>query len=174
MGFRKALVVSLAGKYDLVNDVEMPTLRPDMMLCKVAAIALNPIDEKILQFSPTPGCIGGYDFAGEVVAVGSNVTSFNIGDRIFGLAFGLNPDDKAMGAFSDHVLATADVSCRIHPPMTFEEACTLGVALGTSGLAISQLLGCSLAAIVPKDACYVLVSGGATSTGIVAIQLLKQ
>jgi aspyridone synthetase trans-acting enoyl reductase len=170
---RNTLIVSSESRYELLTDTTTLVIRPDMMLCSVQAVALNPIDAKILQFSPTAGCVGGWDFAGKVVKTGSKVTRFKCGDRIFGLAFGLNPEDKSTGAFADYLLATEDLSCKIPSTLSFEKACTIGVSAATSGLAICELFGCSSPDELPKVPDYVLVAGGATSTGRVAIQLLK-
>lgn len=69
-----------------------------MLLCKVSAIALNPADWNMFDFSAIEGSVGGNDFAGEVVQVGDGTDTtgrFKIGDRIFGMIFGLNPSDTS-------------------------------------------------------------------------------
>ncbi|KUI61326.1 Enoyl reductase LovC [Cytospora mali] len=125
---RKCLVGSSAGQFDIVDNVEIPTtLAPDMMLCKVAAIALNPAGAKISDFSPAPGSIVGLDFAGEVVQVGSGVKRFELGDRVFCISWGQNPADKTTGCFSEYALATEDHSCKIPDWMSFEQASTAGL-----------------------------------------------
>lgn len=173
MALRKALVVSDAGSYEVNNSVEIPVPQPGMMLCRVIAVALNPIDAKSIDYSPIPGSVGGHDFAGEVVQLGAAVTRFKKGDRIFGTVFGLNPEDKASGAFSDYILAVEDLSCHVPEFMTFEEASTLGLAVGTNCL-IHHFLCISSSGSKPKHKPYILVSGGATSTGQVAIQLFER
>jgi aspyridone synthetase trans-acting enoyl reductase len=176
---REALVSVSAGNFSLTKDVPIPALARGMMLCKVFAVALNPADAKISDYSPSPGSIGGLDFAGEVIQVGPGVAAgrFIPGDRIFGLANGHNPDDKATGAFANYVLATADLACKIPDDMSFAQAATFGVAVGTAGLSLFHYLGLPLpdgtSDARPRKECYVLVSGGATSTGVVAIQFLR-
>lgn len=173
MCFRRALVGCSAGKYQLVEDAAIPELQPDAMLCRVAAVALNPVDAKIIDYSPAPGSIGGQDFAGEVVRVGENIKRFKIGDRVCSFAYGLNSDDKMMGAFSDYAIATEDLTCKMPPGMEYEAAATLPVAIGTAGLALYQELALSWPGTEGRKPSFVLVSGGATATGVVAIQLLK-
>lgn len=169
-----ALVAGNCGQYQLSTEVEVPKLKPGTMLCKVRAVALNPADWKMIEFSATQDSIGGNDFAGEVVQVGPGVKRFKEGDRIFGMMFGLNPSDKLTGAFCCYALATEDLSCKIPPSMTFEEASTLSVPVGTAGSALYQALDLPMPGSVQvfKTPSYVLVSGGASATGTIAIQLL--
>ncbi|KAI1776648.1 GroES-like protein [Hypoxylon cercidicola] len=166
----------IGGQYRLVN-MEIPEAKSDTLLCKVAAIALNPADWKMVDFSVTDGSVGGNDFAGEVVQVGdgTNTTGrFKVGDRIFAMMFGLNPSDKTTGSFGEYALATADLACRIPDWMSYEEASTFGVAVGTCGGALYQALKLPMPNQPVRKPFYVLVSGGATATGTVAIQLLKE
>lgn len=173
MNSRKALICSPARKYVLVDDAAIPKLQPDMMLCRVAAVALNPADAKIIDYSPSPGSIGGEDFSGEVIRIGEKIKRFKVGDRVCGFAFGLNSNDKTTGAFSEYVVAAEDLTCKIPPDMEFEAAATLPLAVGTAGLALYQHLGLPWLRAEVGNSSFVLVSGGATSTGVVAIQLLK-
>lgn len=175
MATQVALVAGDGGQYQLSAAVEVPRLKPGTMLCQVRAVALNPADWKMIGFSATQDAIGGNDFTGEVIQVGQGVKRFKSGDRIFGMMFGLNPSDKLTGAFCSYALATEDLSCKIPPSMTFEEASTLGVSVGTAGSAIYQALGLPMSGVdqCAKIPSYVLVSGGASATGTIAIQVLK-
>ncbi|KAJ0124335.1 uncharacterized protein J7T55_005673 [Diaporthe amygdali] len=170
-----ALVAGGDGSYQISTEVEVPKPRPGTMLCKVRAVALNPADWKMIDFSASEGAIGGNDFAGEVIEVGQGVERFSKGDRIFGMMFGLNPSDKLSGAFCCYALATEDLSCKIPQSMTFDKASTLGVPVGTAGSALYQALGLPMPGSVGclNSQLYVLVSGGASATGTIAIQLLK-
>ncbi|KAF2136525.1 uncharacterized protein K452DRAFT_237315 [Aplosporella prunicola CBS 121167] len=172
-GTRTALVAEGAARYKLVNDAAMPLVKPDMVLCKVRAVALNPADWKMVDFSATPGAVGGNDFAGEVVETGSQVTRLKPGDRVCAMMFGLNPSDKTTGAFGTFAAATEDLACKIPDGMTFEEASTLGLAIGTAGSALYQSLGLPMPEAPAKKPITVLVSGGATATGTIAVQLLR-
>ncbi|KAI0869515.1 GroES-like protein [Hypoxylon argillaceum] len=173
MSIYKALVCSEAGKYEVLEVSGIPVPRPGTMLCKVAAVAINPIDAKAIDYSPAPGCTGGYDFAAEVVQVGEGVQRFQSGDRVFGMAFGLNPDDKTAGAFAEYVLAIDDLTCHIPQWMSFEDAATFPTAVATAFCSIYQTFGFPGPEEPHEEASHVLVSGGATSSGLMAIQLLK-
>ncbi len=113
MSTMKALVGGEFGSYHLADNVEIPAPKPGTMLCLVHSVSLNPVDQKIIDYSNAPGAIGGCDFAGTVVKVGEGVTRFKANDRVLAVTFGLNPSDKTAGAFAEYALATEDLSCHI-------------------------------------------------------------
>ncbi|KAL7940968.1 GroES-like protein [Trichoderma barbatum] len=174
----KALVGGESGGYRLADDIDIPASRAGTMLCRVHAVGLNPYDAKIVDYSNTPGAVGGCDFAGIVVSVGSGVTRFKTGDRVLAVTFGLNPSDKTAGAFAEYALATEDLSCHVPDSLTLTQASSMGLGIATAGLALFQAPGLQLP--MPRSDNddketkeFVLVAGGATGTGTMAIQLLK-
>ena len=173
MGVQDALIAGSFGGYRLVHDAEIPSPREDQVLCKVGAIALNPADAKMADYSATLESVGGNDFAGEVVEIGERVKRFKKGDRILAFTFGLNPMDKITGAFGQYALATEDLACTIPTGMSYNEASTLGLAIATAGTALFQALKLPWPTEPAKKPFHVLVSGGATSTGAMAIQMMK-
>lgn len=91
----KAIVLEKTGGVEnfVVKDVEKPKLKLDEVLVEVKAISINPVDYKtrtddaVLEMicgTKTP-LILGWDIAGKVVAVGDEVTLFEIGDDVFGM-----------------------------------------------------------------------------------------
>ncbi|KAK0616903.1 chaperonin 10-like protein [Immersiella caudata] len=179
MKAREALVALRTGRYSLVPNVPIPGIEPGEMLCKVRAVALNPVDWKVIDLSASPDAIGGYDFAGEVIEVSSCVSRFKVGDRILAMTFGTNPLRLASGAFSNVAIATEDLACKVPEWMSFQQASSMAVAIATAGLALHRTMGIPISTEMehggaqPKNPFFVLVSGGATATGTVAIQLLK-
>lgn len=176
--FQKALVATGPGTLAL-KAVPLPTIESDQVLVKVAAVALNPSDHKLLDQSTTVGAISGSDYAGIVVKVGKNVRSpLNVGDRVFGVVFGANPGNPTNGAFGNFVAAPADLCMRIPEDMAFETAASLGMGVMTVGLCFRSLglqvkgFGNSHSEYRSRKE-YVLVYGGATATGTIAIQMLK-
>ncbi|KAH6968163.1 alcohol dehydrogenase GroES-like domain-containing protein [Fusarium avenaceum] len=173
MDTRKAVVGKAPGQYELISHAPIPDLQTDQMLCKVTAVALNPADAKTIDNSPNPG-IGGYDFSGTIVKVGSSVTRFKVGDEVFGFVHGLNADNPNSGAFAEHVIATADLCCKMPTSMTSDQACTMALAVGTVGYAMFKQLGLAMPGSETGERPeYVLVAGGNTASGRMAIQLLK-
>ncbi|KAI5925274.1 GroES-like protein [Camillea tinctor] len=177
----QCLVGDGIGQYRLDDNFKIPKCRPGTILCKVRAVALNPVDAKMADYSANPGALGGNDFAGDVVEVGEQVTNgIKVDDRVFAMVFGLNPSDKSSGAFGEYALATADLACKIPDWLSYEEASSMGISIGTAGAALFQmLLQLPLPGLEDRENrmkdqnCHVLVSGGATATGTIAIQLLK-
>ncbi|KAL9086281.1 MAG: hypothetical protein Q9165_007196 [Trypethelium subeluteriae] len=174
----KALVGGESGGYQLADDINIPLPKPGTMLCRVHAVALSPYDAKIVDYSNTPGAVGGCDFAGIVVEVGEGVTRFKVGDRVLAVTFGLSRSDKTAGAFAEYALATEDLSCHVPDNWSFSQASSIGLGVATAGLALFQAPGLQLVIPRPTSAnqdtsTFVLVSGGATGTGTMATQLLK-
>lgn len=168
----KALVGADSGGYRLAEDVKVPTPSRGSLLVHVHAVALNPRDAKIIDFSNAPGAIGGCDFAGTVAQVGEGVTRFKVGDRVLAVAFGSDATDNTKGAFAEYALAEEDISCHIPDAFDFAEACSIGLSLSAAGLALFQAPGLELS-LQAGTRETVLVSGGATATGTMATQLLR-
>ncbi|RII18517.1 D-arabitol-phosphate dehydrogenase [Streptomyces sp. YIM 130001] len=79
----KAAVIESVGKA-VVSEVPDPTPEPGQVVVEVAACGLCGTDLHILQgeFAPTLPIVPGHEFAGEVVALGSGVTSVAVGDQV--------------------------------------------------------------------------------------------
>jgi zinc-binding alcohol dehydrogenase family protein len=65
--------------------LDLPPLQPHDLLVEVRAVSVNPADVKSRQsFDPTGGPkVLGYDAAGVVAAIGSDVSAFNVGDEVY-------------------------------------------------------------------------------------------
>lgn len=74
------------------SPIPYPTVRPDTILIRTIAVALNPTDWQTVDEVSKPGTsysLLGCDAAGIVVEIGSEVTkSFGVGDRVMGVAHG--------------------------------------------------------------------------------------
>jgi 2-desacetyl-2-hydroxyethyl bacteriochlorophyllide A dehydrogenase len=79
----KAAVITEPGKIELAV-VDDPTPAPLEVVVAVSACGLCGTDLHILQgeFAPELPIIPGHEFAGEVVAVGSQVTGLSVGTRV--------------------------------------------------------------------------------------------
>ncbi|KAL4902784.1 hypothetical protein BDW74DRAFT_169356 [Aspergillus multicolor] len=176
---QSAIVALDDGTLSLLADIPIPALQDDMILVKSTLVALNPIDTKMVGKLATPGCIAGMDFAGEVIAIGSKVqtaTPLKPGDRVCGAVPGMHALTPAVGAFAEYVGAADLTTLRVPDHMSLEEAVTLGSGIGTIGLALFKSLGVPGwpgASAREEKSVDVLVYGGSTATGTLAIQLLK-
>jgi 2-desacetyl-2-hydroxyethyl bacteriochlorophyllide A dehydrogenase len=79
----KAAVISAPGQVE-VATVDDPTPGPRQVVVAVAACGICGTDLHILhgEFAPTLPVVPGHEFAGEIVAIGSQVTERRVGDRI--------------------------------------------------------------------------------------------
>ncbi len=161
-----------------VEKVSIPKLRDDYILVKTNAVALNPTDWKHIDYLAHPGARVGCDFAGVVEEVGKKVTKdFKKGDRVCGFCHGANKDYHEDGAFQEHLTAKGDVQIKIPENLSFEEASTLGVGISTVGQGLYQSLKLPLPndaeAVQKSSGTPILIYGGSTATGSLAIQFAK-
>jgi zinc-binding alcohol dehydrogenase family protein len=85
VGYRKPLPIT---DPESLLDVELPDPKPGVrdLLVKVKAVSVNPVDTKVRKsVAPPPGEVKvlGWDAAGIVMAVGSEVTLFKPGDDVW-------------------------------------------------------------------------------------------
>ncbi|PCH01844.1 Polyketide synthase, enoylreductase [Penicillium occitanis (nom. inval.)] len=160
----------------LVTDRPVPKLRDDYILVKPVAVALNPTDWKHAAFGlSAEGGLLGCDFAGIIEEVGSKVAKkWKKGERIAGVAHGGNLVQPEDGAFAEHILAKGDIQVRIPDSLSFEDASTLtlGVTTVMQGL-YQKALKLNLPDNPVKGDVPVLIYGGSTATGALAIQYAK-
>jgi NADPH:quinone reductase-like Zn-dependent oxidoreductase len=123
----KAIVYYDYGSPDvlLYKEIEKPDPRSNEALVKVRAASVNPLDQGSLKGVPyifrilfglqkptsaRPGRLG-VDLAGQIEAVGRNVTHFKPGDEVFGIcindpqAAGVRVWAHDQGSFADYVCA---------------------------------------------------------------------
>ena len=169
----RAAVRTSYGPPDVVRiaEVDKPTAKDNQVLVKVHATTVNrtdcgfragrPFFVRVLTGLPLPRVtVLGSEFAGEVEAVGSGVTSFQVGDRVFGfkgLPFGAHADYMAIP--QDGFLATMPAQ------LSFQEA-----APSTEGshYALSFIRKAKV-----RSGQDVLINGATGAIGSAAVQLLK-
>jgi len=137
----------------------LPECGPDEVLLKVKAAGMNFRDVlKALALYPAETIdaqIFGDEVAGDVLAVGANVTEVKPGDRVFGLAvFGL----------ATHTLARAADVRPIPAGLSCEEAATIPVTFMTAWYALKTVGRLRAGEVI-------LVHAGAGGVGMAAIQI---
>ncbi|ETS82458.1 Protein TOXD [Pestalotiopsis fici W106-1] len=173
MSTQKAIIVTSPHQEGLVTDRPIPSLRDDYVLIKTVCVALNPTDWKHIKFLAPPGCLIGCDYSGTVEAVGKNVTKFKKGDRVCGFVHGGNAVQPEDGAFAEYIVAKADLQGHIPKGLSFQEASTLGVGIYTVGQGLYQSLQLAWPDKPIDTATPILIYGGSTATGTLAIQFAK-
>lgn len=153
----------------------IPKLRDDYLLVKTVAVALNPTDYKAIQQARcAKNGLFGCDFSGVVEEVGPGVSkSWTKGDRVFGCAHGANSNNLEDGAFAEMIVAKGDTCMKIPDAMTFEEAATIAVSAITCGQGLFEEMKLNSPSnpITGKE--YILIYGGSTSAGSLAIQYAR-
>lgn len=90
----RAIVLKESGGTDKleIQDIPVPKPKADEVLIKVKAFGINPVDIKTRKglamydkIKNEPPVILGWDVAGEVVEVGEDVTTLEVGDEVFGM-----------------------------------------------------------------------------------------
>jgi NADPH:quinone reductase-like Zn-dependent oxidoreductase len=114
--------------------------------------------------------IPGADLCGTVVAIGSAVKQFNIGDRIISLQ--MSPGNLS-GCLQDFAVAEADLSTKVPDHYTAVEASTLPVVLLTNFAAFYTMKWEFPFETDEKNDEPILVWGGGSGVGQAAISLLK-
>jgi len=169
----QAIVVEKPG-HAVKAEVPIPKLRDDYILVKVKAVALNPTDWKHVDKIADKGSRIGCDYAGIVEEVGSKVTKgLKKGDRVAGICHGGNQVHHEDGAFGEIITAKGDLQIKIPDNLSFEEAATLGVGITTVGQALYQSLQLPLPDKPSSEKKFVLIYGGSSATGALAIQYAK-
>lgn len=143
-------------------DVPVPTTSPGRVLLRVRASSINPGEANIrvgrlAERYPMQFPFGeGSDLAGEVVAVGDEVTTFAPGDAAFGWT-----DERA--AHAEYVSVPADQLAPKPEKLSFEQAGSLYVIGATAVAAVATLR------LTASDT--VVISGAAGGVGVLATQL---
>ena len=161
----KAIFVKTFGEQPVLELTDLPSPVPqtDEVKVKVKAAGVNQAD--VLQikgkYSAPPGYpqeIPGLEFAGLVAEVGSGVSKFKIGDRVFGLIAG--------GAYVEEICINADCLTKIPPEMSFTEAASIPEVFITAYDAIVLQMNLSMGECL-------LVSAVGSGVGLAALQVAK-
>ena len=144
-----------------LRDIPQPKPQPFQILVRVKAAGLNRADLAASRGSGGHGSVGGtvgIDWAGEVVEVGSEVKG------------GFKPGDRVMcagsGGYAEYAVADWGRVVPMPADISFEDAATLPVALGTmhDALVTNGRL---------KRGESVLIQGASSGVGLMAMQIAK-
>ncbi|MGG3466231.1 NAD(P)H-quinone oxidoreductase [Neobacillus pocheonensis] len=159
----KAVLVDERNQDLYIGDVHDPIPTEGELLVKVKASAVNRAD--LLQrkglYPPPPGAsnILGLEMAGVIEGVGSGVTGWKEGDRVYALLTG--------GGYAEKVVIPAEMAMKIPDGMSFEEAAAVPEAFLTAFLNTVELGHLQSG----ED---VLIHAGASGVGTAAIQIAKE
>ena len=170
----KALVLGSYGSPDHLDltAVDTPVPAADEVLVRVRATSVNPYDWHHMRGEPRvarmmPGTLGlrapklrilGGDMAGQVEAVGEDVTEFRPGDDVFALL--------EQGGFAEYVSVPERLLARKPGNLSYEQAAAVPMAATTALLGLRDV-----ARIDPGQ--KVLVNGASGGVGTFAVQIAR-
>jgi NADPH:quinone reductase-like Zn-dependent oxidoreductase len=166
----KAIMHDHYGSFDLLElrDIPKPEVGDDEVRVRVRAAGLHVGDcfsvrgaPFVMRFAtgllkPKHG-VPGFDLAGQIEAVGKNVTRFQVGDAVFG---------ACTGACAELVCVAENTLAHKPPMLSFEQV----AALPTSGLAALHALR-DVGKVQPAQ--RVLINGASGGVGTFAVQIAK-
>ncbi|MFF9505151.1 zinc-binding alcohol dehydrogenase family protein [Streptomyces sp. NPDC014656] len=145
-----------------LREVPVPTPGPGQVLVRARAAALNHADAAVLAAAdPTAGGTGvpylaGYEFAGEVVALGEGAAGPGVGTRVMG---------TTPGSFAQYVLVDHRHAVPVPGSLGYEEAAALPTGLLTEhGALMSGGFEAGQS---------VLITGATSSVGLIGVQAAK-
>src|ERR671911_1090302 len=153
------------GPVTLMN-LPIPQIGADEVLIRVRAAGVNPFDWKVAdgvlkdEKEHRFPLILGFDAAGVIERVGTDVTRLFEGDEVYGY---LSKPVMGMGTYAEHVGAPAAIVAKKPESVGFAEA----AALPTPALTALDLVD----AVDPKERDTVLIVGATGGVGSYVVQL---
>jgi NADPH:quinone reductase-like Zn-dependent oxidoreductase len=170
-----------------IEPAPMPTPKPHQIVIKTRAIGINPADAAVQNIgmvydaSKHPLILGS-DVAGEVHAVGDQVTRFKPGDRVCAFPIEMTPDGfegpREHGAFQLYCVAKQALAAKVPDNVSFSEAAVFPSCLTTAAYAlyVKDALALDLPPVDGQAASngkVLVVWGGSSVVGSCAIQMAR-
>lgn len=170
--YMKAIIYRRYGPPDVLQmrEVEKPSPKNHEVLIKVRATTVNRTDCATIRAKPffmrlVTGLfkpkkqIPGTEFAGEIEAVGKNVSSLEAGDKVFGF------DDDGSGSHAQFLAIKEDKVVKMPDTLTYEQAAASSEGAHYAYNFINK--------VNLKKGQNILVNGATGAIGSAAVQLLK-
>ncbi|MDM8531320.1 NAD(P)H-quinone oxidoreductase [Anaerolineales bacterium HSG25] len=145
------------------QTVPDPTYQPHEVLVDIQATALNRADlfQRAGHYPPPAGAseILGLEMAGQIRAVGAEVTGWQVGDRVCALLSG--------GGYAEQVNVPADMLMALPDEWSYQQAAAIPEVFLTAY--VNLFMEAQL-----QTAETVLIHGGASGVGTAAIQMTRQ
>ena len=155
-----------------LQDIELPepVAGPRDLLVEVKAISVNPVDTKVRQNAqPDAGTakVLGWDVAGVVKAVGSDVSLFKVGDKVFYAGSIARP-----GANSERHVVDERIVGHMPNSLSFADAAALPLTAITAWDLLFERLGIAQGKTDLHQ--RLLIVGAAGGVGSILTQLARQ
>jgi NADPH:quinone reductase-like Zn-dependent oxidoreductase len=160
----KAIRINEWGQPATLEEIAQPTPGPREVLVRVRAASVNKVDWTIaagyLQGMLTAPMTLGTDFAGDVVAVGAEVTHVQPGDAVYGFI------PLTSGSFAEYVVAQSTQVARKPQSLDYSQAAAVPLVATTAWQALFDI-----AQVQPGE--RVLIHGAGGGVGGFAVQFAK-
>lgn len=167
----KAIVMEQAGGVEnlLMKEIQKPEINSNEVLVRVQSISINPADVKVKYseevltqiFGPERPIVLGWDIAGTVASIGSDVTELNVGDKVFGM---VNFPGHG-NAYAEFVAAPESHLALMPKDYSFQDAAATTLAALTALQALEGRV---------KEGDKVLIHAGSGGVGHFAVQIAKR
>lgn len=165
----KAYTLKSYGKKEklYLNDVSEPTLKENEVLIQVHSAGVNQLDSKIrdsefkLLLPYKLPLILGHDVAGIITKIGSKVSKFSVGDKVYS-----RPADHHIGTFAEHIAVNENDVALCPKNLTMEEAASIPLVGLTAWQALVEIANL-------QKGQKVFIQAGSGGVGTFAIQLAK-
>jgi NADPH2:quinone reductase len=161
----KAVVITKPGGHEVLSIQQRPVPEPlaDEVLIKVFAAGINRPDvfQRKGNYPPPPGAspdIPGLEVAGVIEAIGEQVATWRIGDKVCALLSG--------GGYAEYCAAPEGQCLEIPELLTFAEAASLPETFFTVWSNVFDR-----GKLKPNE--KLLIHGGSSGIGVAAIQMAK-
>jgi len=170
IGFTSSLPI---GNSSSLNEYEIdkPTCSSNELMVRVKAISVNPVDYKVRQSAAKdeelnePKIIG-WDAAGVVKQVGTNVQNFSVGDEVYYAG-----DITKPGCYAEYHCIDSAIVAKKPAKLNWMQSAALPLTALTAWECIFDRMN-----ITENDGNdeKILIIGGAGGVGSIAIQILKE
>lgn len=150
---------------EVIRDIPQP--QGQDLLVKIAGVSINPVDiatRKKISGQLTDPKVVGFDGYGEVIEKGSQVTKFEIGDKVF-----FAGDYSREGSYQEYELIDQRIVAKAPKTLSIEESVSMPLITLTASELLYEKLN-----IDPKadnSSKTVLIINGAGGVGSIAVQL---
>ena len=175
----KAIICTKYGPPEVLQETEIdkPVPKNNEVLIKIKATSVSAADYKVRSFDvpaafwlPAKLALGftkprrpilGMEFSGEIVAIGKKVSSFKIGNEVFGASL------QTFGSYAEYICLPDHSSIALKPEnISLEDSAAIPIGARTAYHYLKVL-----SQIKPNQ--KVLIYGASGSVGTYAVQLAK-
>ncbi|KAG5770589.1 hypothetical protein H9Q72_002579 [Fusarium xylarioides] len=171
----KSIFLSAQGKLLIQSATEKYTVEGSQCLVRVDYSAINLCDYNFFYMGLN-SFITGFEMSGIVEQTGPD-SSFQVGDAVFGISPVIIPMPSSHGTHQDLVVARSELLYKIPDGVSSKDASVISMPAHTAADALFNVIGLGFPAAgvtgIDPVGKGILIWGGASSVGMMAIQLAK-